>query len=160
MTSIDNVAAETHYYPGRVETYLANEIEEPTKPVLQKIRSQLPISPEEKAAPLRLYLRPDERGFPGTDSESEMQPRQSSTMYLALSSCSCSPSSCGARTERKSLRTARTNSGPSMTSCDGNCQTTSSRRFCSLDQSEGVGRSCQDDLVVSRGTRPNVLSHE
>ena len=47
-TNIENVAQENHFYSREVEADLTNNVEEPAKPVLQKIRNLQPITAAEK----------------------------------------------------------------------------------------------------------------
>jgi len=47
-TTIKNVANENRRWPKNVEEYLANQIEEPAKPVLDKIRDRQPITQSDK----------------------------------------------------------------------------------------------------------------
>ena len=48
-TNVKNIAHETDYYPDDVEQYLANTIEWPAQPVIDKIRKQELITPQDKA---------------------------------------------------------------------------------------------------------------
>ena len=47
-TSLFNVANELHYWSDEIETFLANEVEEPANPVIEKLRQKQPISVDEK----------------------------------------------------------------------------------------------------------------
>lgn len=47
-TQVKSIANETGMYSDDLEAYLANEIEDPAKPAIQKIRSHRPLSPEDR----------------------------------------------------------------------------------------------------------------
>lgn len=47
-TTIKSVANENHRWPDEIENYLANKIENPANPILDKIRSYKQITPEDK----------------------------------------------------------------------------------------------------------------
>lgn len=47
-TAIHNVAQENNFYPKEMEKYLADEVEGPANPVIQKIRALQPLTAEDK----------------------------------------------------------------------------------------------------------------
>jgi hypothetical protein len=66
QTSIKSVANENNRWPRSVEEYLANRIETPAKPVLDKIRNRRPITQSDKdtlSAYMVLMLQRVPRGF-------------------------------------------------------------------------------------------------
>lgn len=48
LTSVESVANQTHYWSDETERLLANEVENPANPVLDKIKARLPITNEDK----------------------------------------------------------------------------------------------------------------